>query len=107
MRLTFWEGVQLVAVPEAERLERCAVLDTCISQGQYQAHRSPWASGLSGTRKSMHKITFWDGLELLAEVQIERLECCALADGCKKVARSDIPKPLTISVNYSEDQMCN
>ena len=46
----------------------------------------------------MQKPTFREGLELFAELQVERLERSAVADGCKTVARSDIPKPSVITL---------
>ena len=57
-------------------------------------------------RKSMQKLTFRDG-KLLASTEIECLERSAVADGYETKCKSVTPNPLTISVNYSEDQMCN
>ena len=96
MQLTFWEGLECIALLEDECLERCAVAHACrVAMSQivfWHAARCPWASGLSGTRKRMQTRTFREGLELFAATEVERLERSAVADGCKTVARSDIPK---------------
>ena len=86
--------VQLLAARYIELGER-QVPHACNA---CQSHRSPWASGLSGTRNSMQKCTFRDGLQLFAASEVERLERSAVADGCKTVARSDIPKPSGITL---------
>ena len=36
----------------------------------------------------MVQLTFWEGLQILATTQIERLERCAAADGCQRVIES-------------------
>ena len=45
------------------------------------------------------QLTFWEGLEVRwSALEDERLERSAVADGCKTVARSDIPKPSVVTL---------
>ena len=46
--------------------------------------------GMQDAQSSDQKVrlTFWEGLQLLATTQIERLERCASADGCQSVIES-------------------
>ena len=81
MQLTFWEGLELPALPEIERLECGAVDDgcehKCRSIPKHSHYRCPKAT-----------LTFWEGLELPAVHQVELLQVTELACTCKTTAQS-------------------
>ena len=94
--LTFWEGLELGAALQVELLQVTELTCTCKTIAQSENStvplraeaRSPWASGLSGTRKSMQKRTFREGQEVLASKEVELLQCGAVADACKAQSQS-------------------
>ena len=62
-KITFWEGLQAAAVAQIERLELHALADGCETKCR-SALRS-----LQATRFAKAKLTFWEGLELLAFIE--------------------------------------
>ena len=79
--LTLRQRCQHVAAFEVERLERCAVAETCMSQTQNQAHRS-----IRYADAGRVTLTFWEGLEVFAEVEVELLQVAELSCGFKTIA---------------------
>ena len=72
MQLTFWEGLELPARPEIERLECGAVDDGC----KHKCRSIP--------KHSNYRLTFWEGLQLPAFIQTERLQSSTLPNTCNK-----------------------
>ena len=79
MQLTFWEGLQLEAAPELERLERGAVDDGC-------EHKCRSIPNPSVCRCPKVTLTFWEGLEIRASAQVELLQVAELSCACKTIA---------------------
>ena len=79
MQLTFWEGLELGAAEEVERLERGAVDDGC-------EHKCRSIPNHSHYRCSKAPLTFWEGPELVAVIAPDILERCAVPETCETIS---------------------
>ena len=70
--LTFWEGLESIAVPQVELLQVAELSCTCQTIAESANSTVPLraeARSLQATRFAKAKLTFWEGLELVAFIE--------------------------------------
>ena len=98
-KVTFRDGLQLLAVTEIECLERSTVANACnaVAINHTEAYHHCKSELLRASGRSPKPsvcrcpkvtLTFWDGLQVLAAIENEFLERRAVADSCQAVIDS-------------------
>ena len=88
-KLTFWEGLEVLAVPQIELLQvaqlSCAC-ETIAQSAKTTVRLRAEARSIRYAHAGRVTLTFWEGLELPAVPQVELLQVAELSCACKTIA---------------------